>query len=87
MAGALTERDFVEKLEKAGFEEIELHQREPVSVDDLRRTWIVGTPDEVIARLREYEAVGVERVMLQHHLYRDVAALELIASEVVPAFA
>ena len=35
MAGALTERDFVEKLGKAGFEEIELHQREPVSVDDL----------------------------------------------------
>jgi len=62
-------------------------QRRQVSVDDLRRTWIAGTPDEVIARLREYEAVGVERVMLQHHLYRDVAALELIASEVIPAFA
>ena len=35
MAGALTERDFVEKLNKAGFAEIEVHQREPVSVDDL----------------------------------------------------
>ena len=35
MAGALTERDFVEKLEKAGFERIEVHHREPVSVDDL----------------------------------------------------
>lgn len=35
MAGALTERDFVEKLEKAGFDDIEVHQREPVSVDDL----------------------------------------------------
>ena len=35
MAGALTERDFVEKLEKAGFGDIEIHQREPVSVDDL----------------------------------------------------
>jgi arsenite methyltransferase len=35
VAGALTERDFVEKLEKAGFGEIEVHQREPVSVDDL----------------------------------------------------
>jgi arsenite methyltransferase len=32
VAGALTERDFVEKLEKAGFGEIEVHQREPVSV-------------------------------------------------------
>ncbi|HEU0246137.1 MAG TPA: hypothetical protein VFR38_03555 [Gaiellaceae bacterium] len=35
MAGALTERDFVEKLEQAGFAEIEVHQREPASVDDL----------------------------------------------------
>ena len=29
--GALTERDFVEKLEQEGFGEIEIHQREPVS--------------------------------------------------------
>ncbi len=35
MAGALTERDFVEKLEKAGFVDVEVHLREPVSVDDL----------------------------------------------------
>ena len=35
MAGALTERDFVEKLEKAGFGQIHVHHREPVSVDDL----------------------------------------------------
>ena len=35
MAGALTERDFVEKLDKARFGEIEVHEREPVSVDDL----------------------------------------------------
>ena len=35
MAGALTERDFVEKVERAGFVEITVHQREPCSVDDL----------------------------------------------------
>ena len=35
MAGALTERDFVEKLEKAWFRELQVHHREPVSVDDL----------------------------------------------------
>jgi arsenite methyltransferase len=35
VAGALTERDFVEKLEKAGFQEIEVRHREPVSIDDL----------------------------------------------------
>jgi arsenite methyltransferase len=35
VAGALTERDFVDKLEKAGFGEIAVHHRQPVSVDDL----------------------------------------------------
>ena len=35
MAGALTERDFVEKLQKADFGDIVVHGREPVSVDDL----------------------------------------------------
>ena len=34
MAGALTERDFVAKLEQAGFEDVELLHREPVGVDD-----------------------------------------------------
>lgn len=35
MAGALTERDFVAKLEQAGFEDIEVHERQPASIDDL----------------------------------------------------
>jgi arsenite methyltransferase len=35
VAGALTERDFVEKVEQAGFGDIEVHQREQMSVDDL----------------------------------------------------
>lgn len=35
MAGALTERDFVAKLEKTGFEDIEVVNREPVSIDRL----------------------------------------------------
>ncbi len=34
MAGALTERDFVRKLEKAGFVEVAVAHREPVSIDD-----------------------------------------------------
>ena len=55
-------------------------------VEQLRRAALAGTPNEVVARLREYEAAGVERVMLQHLVHRDVEALELIAAEVVPAF-
>jgi arsenite methyltransferase len=44
VAGALTERDFVEKLEKAGFGQVEVHEREPVSVDDLA-LYPLFTPD------------------------------------------
>jgi len=72
---------------RARFERLVEWSPEPVVLDDLRRDWIAGTPDSVIARLREYERVGVERVMLQHLLHRDEAALELFAAEVMPAFA
>ena len=50
MAGALTERDFVEKLEKAGFGDIEVHHREPMSVDDL--TLYPLFTDELIELMR-----------------------------------
>jgi alkanesulfonate monooxygenase SsuD/methylene tetrahydromethanopterin reductase-like flavin-dependent oxidoreductase (luciferase family) len=33
---------------------------------------ISGTVDEVVAKLREYEQVGVERVMLQNLVHEDV---------------
>ena len=35
MAGALTERDFVAKLERAGFEAVEVLERRPLGVDDI----------------------------------------------------
>ncbi len=62
-------------------------QGEKLDVEEKRRDWVAGTPGEVIARLRQYEAAGIERVMLQHLLHRDIEALELVAAEVVPAFA
>jgi hypothetical protein len=34
VAGALTERDFVTKLERAGFTNIEIVERTPMGVDD-----------------------------------------------------
>jgi arsenite methyltransferase len=34
VSGALAERDFVAKLERAGFSEIEVLAREPLSIDD-----------------------------------------------------
>jgi alkanesulfonate monooxygenase SsuD/methylene tetrahydromethanopterin reductase-like flavin-dependent oxidoreductase (luciferase family) len=48
---------------------------------------IAGTIDEGIERLRELGDAGVERVMLQHLLHRDVGAVEQIGRLVVPAVA
>lgn len=50
---------------------------------ELARTWLVGTPDEIAARLGEYRDAGVVHAMLQHHLYEDDAALELIAQRLL----
>jgi F420-dependent oxidoreductase-like protein len=53
----------------------------------LPESWVVGMPGEVVAQLRELEAAGVERVMLQHLLHTDLEALELLGREVLPAVA
>lgn len=50
----------------------------------LERGWLVGTPDEVVARIREWQAVGMQGFLLQTLDIDDIAALELIASEVLP---
>jgi F420-dependent oxidoreductase-like protein len=46
-------------------------------VVDERPHWLLGTVDEVAGRLRELEAVGVSRVMLQHldHADTDMVAV------------
>jgi F420-dependent oxidoreductase-like protein len=54
---------------------------------EARETALVGTRDEVAARIREYEAAGCERIMLQHLLHEDVEAVLEIGRELVPALA
>ena len=49
--------------------------------------WIVGTPDQILVQLRALADEGVERVIFQHNDPADFEALELIASEVMPAVA
>jgi alkanesulfonate monooxygenase SsuD/methylene tetrahydromethanopterin reductase-like flavin-dependent oxidoreductase (luciferase family) len=46
---------------------------------------IAGTSEEVVARLRSYEAAGVERVFLQHLDHSDLDMIRLIGAEVAPA--
>jgi alkanesulfonate monooxygenase SsuD/methylene tetrahydromethanopterin reductase-like flavin-dependent oxidoreductase (luciferase family) len=50
-----------------------------------RDSALAGTLDENIERLRELSEAGVERVMLQHLLHRDLAAVEQIGRVVAPA--
>lgn len=51
MAGALTERDFVAKLEKAGFVDVEVLERAPMGVDDCALYPLFT--EELIATMRE----------------------------------
>ncbi|MDX6474361.1 MAG: hypothetical protein QOK22_3177 [Gaiellaceae bacterium] len=48
---------------------------------------LVGSLDEIAARLREYEAAGCERVMLQHLAHTDLEPVRLIGRELAPAVA
>jgi alkanesulfonate monooxygenase SsuD/methylene tetrahydromethanopterin reductase-like flavin-dependent oxidoreductase (luciferase family) len=72
---------------RARAERLAAWRGEPVDLDTLGETWLVGTPDRIAGRLREYAAAGVTRVMLQHLLVDDDAALELLAGEVLGALA
>jgi F420-dependent oxidoreductase-like protein len=48
---------------------------------------IVGSVDEAAARLREYEAAGCDRVMLQNLLHTDLEPVRLIGRELAPLLA
>jgi F420-dependent oxidoreductase-like protein len=43
-----------------------------------RKRWIMGTPDEARARVREFAAAGVQRIMLQDFLPRDLEMVRLL---------
>jgi alkanesulfonate monooxygenase SsuD/methylene tetrahydromethanopterin reductase-like flavin-dependent oxidoreductase (luciferase family) len=48
--------------------------------DDIPSSWLYGTVERVRERLAEYAGAGVQRVMFQHHLFRDLDAVALIGS-------
>jgi len=50
-------------------------------------TGFIGTVEQIATRIRDYAAVGVSRVYLQHLLHRDLETVELIGRELVPAVA
>ncbi len=48
---------------------------------------VVGSVGEVVARLREYERAGCDRLMLQHLLHTDLEPVRLLGRELAPALA
>jgi F420-dependent oxidoreductase-like protein len=59
--------------------------REPIPFSVMGSFWVGLDPDALVELLREYEAAGVERVMLQHLRHDDLGVVELIGREVIPA--
>ena len=51
-----------------------------------RQRWIMGTPDEARAAVRRFEAAGVERLMLQTFLPRDLEMVDLMGAEIVRGY-
>lgn len=70
MAGALTERDFVGKLERVGFVDVEVRRREPLGVDDCALYPLFT--DDLLALMRDLipaerrDSVGVAVVVTAH---------------------
>jgi len=46
---------------------------------------VLGTVEQVRDRLRELEALGVQRIFLQHLVHEDVEMVRLLGNEVAPA--
>jgi F420-dependent oxidoreductase-like protein len=48
-----------------------------------RQRWIMGTPDEARAAVERFAAAGVERIMLQDFLPRDLDMIDLMGRELI----
>ena len=56
-------------------------------LDAVRQRALVGTPDEIAEQVRNFAALDVDLFMLQHFLLDDRDAMQLLASDVIPAVA
>jgi alkanesulfonate monooxygenase SsuD/methylene tetrahydromethanopterin reductase-like flavin-dependent oxidoreductase (luciferase family) len=89
MAGWMVGEDRAELLDRAGrLAECRGHPDGAQGLlDTLDDSWIVGTLEEATEQLTALAAKGVERVMLQHLLHRDLDAVMQIGRQVAPAVA
>jgi alkanesulfonate monooxygenase SsuD/methylene tetrahydromethanopterin reductase-like flavin-dependent oxidoreductase (luciferase family) len=82
MTGCIVGEDRGQLLERVGRVLARMERRDDPErfVEESRGTWVIGTVDEVRARLGEYEAAGVERMMLQHLDHADLDAVALLGA-------
>ena len=91
MTGFLVGRNRTELLERAAqVSQVvdDLNEMSPEEVlENRKEAWLVGTPEQIAERMREFGRLGIHLFMLQHWLLDDREALELLAKEVIPAVA
>jgi len=49
--------------------------------------WLIGTPDDIVAQIEEYRAVGISHFLLWFMDFPSLDGLRLFAEEVLPRFA
>jgi alkanesulfonate monooxygenase SsuD/methylene tetrahydromethanopterin reductase-like flavin-dependent oxidoreductase (luciferase family) len=87
MTGLLVGRDEAELLDRAGRladKQASGHSARE-ELDALPASWIAGTVDVAVARLRELADLGVDRVMCQLLLHDDLDQIALIGGELTAA--
>ena len=52
-------------------------------LNERRNRWILGSPDEARAMVQHFAEAGIERIMLQDFLPRDLEMIDLMAEELV----
>jgi alkanesulfonate monooxygenase SsuD/methylene tetrahydromethanopterin reductase-like flavin-dependent oxidoreductase (luciferase family) len=86
MVGVLMGRDAaeVERRADALVSEFGVDASKGIDWLEMRRDrWIIGTPDQARAMVRRFADAGIERIMLQDFLPRDLEMIDLMAQELI----
>jgi len=91
MTSYIVGRDQAELRERAGQVSQVIPDLRGMTPDEVlehrKNAWFVGTPEQIAAKMREFAKLGIDIFMLQHFLLDDSDALQLLATEVIPAVA
>jgi F420-dependent oxidoreductase-like protein len=85
MVGTLIARDETELAvrKRAVLDEFTLDEQGDDWFATREQRWIIGTPDQVRAKVAEFAAAGVERLMLQDFVPHDLEMVDLLGEELV----